>query len=334
MHPDPSSDRHPYPPLSRPGTRWLAALLVLLACALMPLLHAAAPSSSASSSPLDVTEIAPGVFVHQGVHEEFGEGYHGDIANIGFVIGEQAIAVIDTGGSYRTGSALREAIRARSALPIRYVINTHVHSDHIFGNAAFAQDQPAFIGHHKLPAAMRARGAQYEENLAHMLGDAAQGSRIVLPTRTVQDTLSIDLGRRTLKLRAWPAAHTDHDLSVMDERTRTLWAGDLFFVERAPSLEGDLPGWLDVMQSLAAAGATVMVPGHGPAVKDVQARLADQRRYLQALHDDVRAGIAAGHSLPQVTARAAASERARWTLFDSVNPRNAEHLYLKMEWDQ
>ncbi len=293
----------------------------------------AAPSSASSSALLDVTEIAPGVFVHQGAHEDFGDGYHGDIANIGFVVGEQAIAVIDTGGSYRTGSALRAAIRARSSLPIRYVINTHVHSDHIFGNAAFTQDQPEFIGHHKLPAAMRARGAQYEENLTRMLGEAAQGSRVVLPTRTVQDTLSIDLGARTLTLRAWPAAHTDHDLSVMDEYTRTLWTGDLLFVERAPSIEGDLQGWLDVMQRLAASGATVMVPGHGPAVKDAQARLQEQRRYLQVLQDDVRAGIAAGHSLAQVTARAAAAERKRWTLFDSVNARNAEFLYLKMEWD-
>ncbi len=304
--------------------RWLAAACVALTWSM---------ASAASVAPLEVTEIAPGVFVHQGAHEEFGDGYHGDIASIGFVIGTEAIAVIDTGGSLRTGSALREAIRARSSLPIRYVINTHVHSDHIFGNAAFAQDQPQFIGHRKLPAAMRSRGPLYEENLTRMLGDAAQGSRVVLPTRTVQDALAIDLGGRQLQLRAWPASHTDHDLSVMDEKTATLWAGDLLFVERTPTLDGDLKGWLATMQVLQASGAARTVPGHGPVVVDARPYFDKQRRYLQLLQEDVRRGLAEGLKLQQVTASAAAAERAHWLLFDSANPRNAELLYLQMEWE-
>lgn len=305
----------------------LAAAIAALLWLLAPALQAAPPEV------LQFSEIAPGVFVHQGAHEEFGDGYHGDIANIGFVIGDEAIAVIDTGGSFRTGSALRDAIRARSSLPIRYVINTHVHSDHIFGNAAFVQDQPEFIGHSRLAAAMRSRGPQYEENLARMLGDAAQGSRIVLPTRAVQEAMTLDLGGRQLSLRAWPAAHTDHDLSVLDQATATLWAGDLLFVDRAPSLEGDVKGWLAVMQSLQASGAARTVPGHGPVVTDARPYFDKQRRYLQVLQDDVRRGLAEGLKLQQVTARAAATERSQWLLFDSVNPRNAEMLYLQMEWE-
>ena len=304
--------------------RLSSALVATLAWLATPLLCAA---------PLDVSEIAPGVFVHQGVHEEFGDGYHGDIANIGFVIGVEAIAVIDSGGSFRIGSALRESIRVRSSLPIRYVINTHVHADHIFGNAAFEQDRPEFIGHARLAPALRSRGAQYEANLARMLGDAAQGSRVVLPTRMVRDTLTIDLGGRTLLLRAWQAAHTDHDLTVTDEKTGTLWAGDLLFIERTPSLEGDAQGWLSVMQSLAASGAARTVPGHGPVVQDTRAFFDKQQHYLQSLLADVRRGIAAGLKLQQVTATAAAAERSNWLLFDSVNPRNAEMLYLQMEWD-
>ena len=157
--------------------RGLKSLLVLLCFSLQP--------GPATAVPLPVDEIAPGVFVHQGVHEEFGDHYHGDIANIGFVIGDAAVAVIDSGGSYRVGAALREAIRARTDKPIRYVINTHVHSDHIFGNAAFEPDGPEFIGHAQLPRAMRLRAETYEANLKTMLGEAAEGSRVVLPTQTI-----------------------------------------------------------------------------------------------------------------------------------------------------
>lgn len=288
---------------------------------------------AAVAAPLPVTEVAPGVFMHTGVHEEFGEDYHGDIANIGFVIGDDAIAVIDTGGSFRIGQSLREAIRARSALPIRYVINTHVHSDHIFGNAAFEQDQPEFIGHARLAGAMRIRAEGYESNLKKMLGADADGSRIMLPTREVGNELTLDLGGRRLLLRAWPIAHTDHDLTVLDERSGTLWMGDLLFVERAPSIDGDAKGWLGVIESLKALPAARAIPGHGPLVEDKAAHLDRLRGYLDVLMADLRRGIAAGRPMRDVVREAAAAERPRWQLFDSVNLRNAEQLYLQLEWE-
>jgi len=293
----------------------------------------AALALQAEAAPMPVTEVAPGVFMHTGVHEEFGEDYHGDIANIGFVVGDDAIAVIDTGGSFRVGQSLREAIRARSSLPIRYVINTHVHSDHIFGNAAFEQDQPEFIGHVRLAGAMRIRAEGYESNLKKMLGADADGSRIVLPTREVSNELTLDLGGRRLLLRAWPVAHTDHDLTVLDERSGTLWMGDLLFVERAPSIDGDAKGWLGVIESLKALPAARAIPGHGPLVEDKAAHLDRLRGYLDVLMADLRRGIAAGRPMRDVVREAAASERSRWQLFDSVNLRNAEQLYMQLEWE-
>ena len=87
--------------------------------------------------PLDVKKIANGVYVHYGKHENIFEGNIGDIANLGFIIGDESIAVVDTGGSFIVGEALRLAIRQISDKPIKYVINSHVHQDHIFGNNAF-----------------------------------------------------------------------------------------------------------------------------------------------------------------------------------------------------
>ena len=305
--------------------RGLKSLLVLLCFSLQP--------GPAAAAPLPVDEIAPGVFVHQGVHEEFGDHYHGDIANIGFVIGDAAVAVIDTGGSYRVGAALREAIRARTDKPIRYVINTHVHSDHIFGNAAFEPDGPEFIGHAQLPRAMRLRAETYEANLKTMLGEAAEGSRVVLPTQTIANERVIDLGNRRLLLKAWAIAHTDHDLTVMDERTASWWLGDLLFVDRTPSIDGDVPGWLNVIDTLSATPAARAIPGHGPVVTDKNALLAKQRRYLQTLMQDLRQSIADDLPMQEAIAAAARSERSQWQLFDTTNRRNATVLYPKLEWE-
>ncbi len=304
-------------------------MLARLCCGLW----AALALGLAGAAPLPVSEVAPGVFMHTGAHEEFGEDYHGDIANIGFVIGANAIAVIDTGGSFRVGQSLREAIRARSSLPIRYVINTHVHSDHVFGNAAFAQDQPEFIGHARLAGAMRIRAEAYESNLKKMLGADAEGSRIVLPTRAVVTEMALDLGGRRLLLHAWPTAHTDHDLTALDEQSGTLWMGDLLFVERAPSIEGDAKGWLAVIEQLKVMPAARSVPGHGPLVADKATHLERLREYLEVLIADLRRGIAAGRPMQEVVRDAAAGERAHWQLFDSVNLRNAEALYMQLEWE-
>lgn len=305
--------------------RWLNLLLPLLCFCLQ--------QGSSAAAPLPVDEIAPGVFVHQGVHEEFGDHYHGDIANIGFVIGDEAVAVIDSGGSYRVGLALREAIRARTDKPIRYVINTHVHSDHIFGNAAFEPDSPEFIGHAQLPRAMRLRAETYEANLKAMLGDAAEGSRVVLPTQTIANERVIDLGNRRLLLRAWAIAHTDHDLTVMDERTASWWLGDLLFVDRTPSIDGDVPGWLKVIDALSETPAARAIPGHGPVVTDKNVLLGKQRRYLQTLMKDLRQAIADGLPMQDAIAAAARSERSQWQLFETTNRRNATVLYPKLEWD-
>ncbi len=299
----------------------------LLACACV----------QAGAAPLQVDQIAPGVWVHVGQHKDLEDGYDGDVANIGFVVGRDAVAVIDTGGSYAVGKALREAIRRITRLPIRYVINTHVHPDHVFGNAAFVEADPAapprLVGHAMLPQAMRARSATYARNLARTFGAQAGQSRLIPPDETVARRLSLDLGGRKLELTAWPRAHTDNDLSVFDVASGTLWTGDLLFVERTPSIDGEVAGWLSASEELARLPAARTVPGHGPVIRDKNRALARQRDYLTVLLRDVRASIRGGGDMAAAMETAAASERARWQLFDAVNPRNVSAVYPALEWE-
>src|SRR5260370_16102544 len=128
---------------------WMLAALALLC---------ASTFSHAQQQELAVQEIAPGVFVHEGVTALMTRENGGGIANIGFIVGDSAVAVIDTGGSVHEGRQLLASIRSRTDKPIRYVINTHVHPDHLFGNAAFAVGGITFVGHKYLSMALVTHG--------------------------------------------------------------------------------------------------------------------------------------------------------------------------------
>lgn len=307
---------------------------VLLLCGALFLADGAAPRAEAVSTPAPVEEIAPGVFVRQGVHELMTPQNGGAIANVGFVIGDEAVAVIDSGGSHGDGLRLRAAIRARTPLPIRYVINTHVHPDHVFGNSAFEADAPQFVGHRNLERAMRARGAHALSANRRLLGDDAfAGTTIVLPTVAVEGSRSLDLGGRRLLLTAYPTAHTDADLTVLDEASGILWTGDLLFVGHIPVVDGSLKGWLRVIDTLVEVPAARAVPGHGPAAVAWPGALAPQRAYLTGLADELRALIAAGQGMRLAAERAAQSQRQHWALFDEFNPRNATAGFAELEWE-
>jgi quinoprotein relay system zinc metallohydrolase 2 len=291
--------------------------------------NAAGPLAEA----LEMVELAPGNFVHYGVHEDRSPRNLGDNANIGFIVGERC--VVDTGGSYAVGRALREAIRKRTERPVCYVVITHVHPDHFFGAAAFLDDQPEFLAHENLPRQLAGRARPYLNSLQRDLGDLAQGSEIVQPTRTIAtgETLTVDLGGRSVEIKAWEPGHTDDDLTVFDPQTRTLWLGDLLFIEHTPVLDSNITGFLAVMAQLRSIDAAHYVAGHGRSDASWPRPLDSQERYFRTILVETRAAIRRGDTLMDAVHTIGVSEADRWLNFDTYHRRNVTTAWTELEWE-
>ncbi len=304
----------------------IMSLLALFACA-----HA--QPTAKMPEDFNIENVGEGIYVHHGAHLDIDEGYKGDICNASFIVGSKGVALVDTGGSLKVGQQLREAIRKVTQLPVLYVINTHVHPDHIYGNAAFLNDKPQFVGHEKLANAMQTREEQYAKLNARLLGEDAKGSDLVKPTISVKSTLELDLGDRKLVLTAHPTAHTNTDLSLVDSKTNTLFAGDLLFIERTPVVETDIKGLISELEKFKTADVKQVVPGHGSVTKNWIGAINDAQRYLNALLADVRASIKKGESMESAMSTAAAGEKDKWVLFDIANRRNVNTIYPALEWE-
>jgi len=320
----------------RPDRRSLlraAGAFAALSATLPAICRKALAEAPAGPTPFTL-EIAPGVHTHKGHVALSSRENEGDISNAGFIVGREAVAVIDTGGSARIGARLHAAVRSVTELPIRYVINTHMHPDHVLGNAAFEADKPAFVGHHKLARGLSARAERYLAINKEAIGEEAfAGTTIVLPTLPIHEPTTLDLGGREIVLAPQKTAHTDNDLTVHDSATGTLFLGDLLFSEHIPTLDGSVLGWLSVLDALTQAPAQRVVPGHGPHAMDWPDAAKPIRHYLEVITGEIRTMIKDDRTLSEATASVGLSEKDAWKLFEDYHARNVSAAFAELEWE-
>ena len=298
-------------------------------CAMLGVVHA----SEQQDESFNLTEVSEGIYVHQGKHVDLDHADHDDIANIGFIIGDKCIAVIDTGGSLAVGLALKNAIKGKSPLPVCYVINTHIHFDHVLGNLAFTEYGAEFVGHENLALEMEQNRSFFLSEFAGNLGENPSESSIIGPDITVSDKLHLDLGNRVLTLVAHPPSHTYTDLSVFDNETGTLWLSDLLFIDRIPVFDASLRGWLKTMDTLKSQQANHVIPGHGRINLPWPDAANAQDSYLNMLLSETRKEIDKGTFMEEVLEIVGNTEKTGWLLHEQNHGRNVSRAFLELEWE-
>ncbi|HSR62784.1 MAG TPA: quinoprotein relay system zinc metallohydrolase 2, partial [Gammaproteobacteria bacterium] len=224
-------------------------------------------------------------------------------------------------------------IRTVTDKPVCYVINTHVHFDHVLGNLAFKQDNPEYIGHASLADAIENNREFFLQEFSDDLGPDPDENSIIGPDRTVADMLELDLGDRQLLLTGYPPAHTHADLTVLDKKTGTLWTGDLLFRERIPALDGDLKGWLAVMEELKKIEVNRIVPGHGSPGETWSETMTAQENYLTTLLTQTREGIAEGLFMEKAIETIGEKEKKKWLLYEQHHKSNVSKAFTQLEWE-
>ena len=296
-------------------------LLIALACLCLPAL-------ADLQYHLQPRQIAEGTWLVEGSTDNFGKDNGGAIVNVAFIDTGDGVLVIDTGPSKRYGEALRGLIQQTTGKPVKRVLLTHHHPDHVLGNQAFT-DVPigALAGTGKL---LKEQGNAMAENMYRLVGDWMRGTEVVLPSETVEPG-SVQMGNHRFRLVGL-RGHTGADLAILDETTGVLFAGDIVFYQRAlttPNSPG-LDVWLADIDTLQKLPWKLIVPGHGPIATDA-APFVQMRDYLGWLDSVMRDGIAQGADMNDllrtpIPERFASVSLTRYELIRSVS-----HLYPRYE---
>ncbi|RPI53934.1 MAG: MBL fold metallo-hydrolase [Acidobacteria bacterium] len=277
-------------------------------------------AQDATEPPFTLTQVGPNVWA--AISNPKSKASAG--ANTGFVIGNDGVVVIDTtasfdaDGSFGTAPAehLLAAIRKLTTLPVRFVINTHYHLDHVGANAVFADAGATVLAHRNV------RGWIHSENL-RLLGDGIKPPQrayieaFVPPTVTYDQPVDLYLGSREIRVRSFPG-HTGGDSVVVIPDAKVVFAGDLFWRDMLPNLiDASTQPWIDALDTLVKNEPdATFVPGHGDVgtAQDV----VSFREYLATLRklvSDAQAQKKSGEALADAVMPALGDKYSRWDGF-------------------
>ena len=282
----------------------------------------------------EIQEVADKIYVHFGFQEDANKINKGDISNIGFIVGDKSILVIDTGGTPSIGQALYKKIKDISNLPISSVVITHSHPDHYFGTNVFTNKSIDIIGHSKLQRSLDANFEFYKNlQLVNTRDQSVKEFKNFKITKFVNlnKNLSVDLGNRIVEIKAWPSGHTDNDLSIFDKKTKTLWTENIF-IRRTPSIRASVKGWKKNLEETSKMDVDLIIPGHGPVKKKNEA-LKPMLSYFNRLIDNTRKFHKNNLSLSTAIEDFPKENLENWLLYNVYHPSNITKVYTELEWE-
>ena len=312
-------------PISR---RRIAAVAAL--CLATALCGAAEPQSQ-----LQPQKMAEGVWFVQGEAALGSAANRNFISNAGFVITDDGVVVIDALGSPTLGKELIESIRRLTTQPIRYVIVTHYHADHVYGLQTFKAAGATILAHPEGREYLNSDTAQrrLEASRQELFPWIDENTHLVSADRWLDaEETTLRVGSFEFVIRHVGPAHSPEDVVVFVPKLGVLFAGDLVFRGRIPFVgQADSQNWIASLGRLIEFHPKLMVPGHGPVSEMPLADLELTRDYLVYLRKSMREAAENLEPFEDAYAKADWSRFEKMPLFRAANRMNAYNTYLLME---
>ncbi|MDP1785165.1 MAG: MBL fold metallo-hydrolase [Sulfuricurvum sp.] len=286
---------------------------------------------SAFEFALNPQRITPEVTCFFGEPEVMNKSNNGNMVNTCYINTKKSYVVIDSGSSYLYAKSAYKAMQKIKPLPVELVINTHVHDDHWLGNGFFAQKGVMVLG--SVDFVHNAIIDSPSRIQTHISPEAYVGTIPTLPTETISSDKTLKIGEQELKLHLMEKkAHSAKDLVVFLPKSRTLFAGDLVFNDRVPSLVGgDINGWIDALDDLKKLNATTIIGGHGFRTDKKAAEMT--RNYLTEMRTEIRAAIGEGLGIDETIKKVQMPAYQSLKMYDTLHRGNVEASYRMLEWE-
>lgn len=283
---------------------------------------------------LQPVQIAPNVYTVVG--DLAGQTFENDGLNnnLGFVVSDAGVLVINTGPSARVARALHTAIRKISAQPVKWVVNVNSQNHYWHGNGYFKSQGATILASKEAERVMREMGAQQLDANKTLLKEKADGTVLTYPTALITDRRELKLGKTTVQLLHFGPAHTPGDLVVWLPQQKILFAGDIVYTERLLAVIpiSNATGWVQAFDKLVALNPKTIVPGHGrPTSIEIARR--DTRDYLAFLLAGAKRILDAGGSIQDAVEKVDQSRFRSLANFDLLALRNMNQLFQEVERD-
>lgn len=286
----------------------------------------------ASAVQLSPVQVGPGVYAFigdTGMRSYENEGMN---ANAGFIVTKAGVVVVDSGSSYLVAKTMHAAIQKITKQPVKYVINSGGQDHRWMGNGYFKEQGAQIIASRKALADMQERGAAELAALKPELREKLAGTQTVYPERLVDKEETLKLGGEEIRILYFQGGHTPGDAVVWLPKSRTLFSGDLIFVDR---LLGILPfsnskDWLASVDEIEKLKPKVIIPGHGKVCDWPKAK-RDTKDYLTLLRTHMRKAYDAGSDLQKAIDTLDQSAFRNLENFELLKGGNASRVYLEME---
>ena len=293
----------------------------------------AADKYAPTSVDMDVRQVSDHVYYVEGA-AGIATDNEGFISNAGFVVTGDGVVVFDALGTPSLANKLISKIRGITKQPIRKVIVSHFHADHIYGLQVFEElgaEISAPEGAQKYLQSDAAR-ERLEERQFSLDPWVNENTRLVLPDVTVSKSSSFTMGAVNFTINYMGKAHSDGDLSMLVEPDKVLFSGDIIFEGRIPFVgSADTKNWLETLTRLETEGLAALIPGHGPASTSPQKTIALTRAYLAYLREVMGAAVDEFIPFDEAYAEADWSRFENMPAFEAGNRINAYQVYLSME---